>query len=229
MATVKRKNNKIILKKNKVSCSCCISCNQPFDIGERNVFEITRQKYNQYFSGGTWNITASLSVTVNSTYNNPNGGVTTMSVLASLQETYFRIRSGCFHQFSLNQQLGQNTTIVIDPSGNTDTNTGIFALIFFRIDLKENNGRYYVKYSTEINCSINIFPLGMRRGFKSTGTSNNPYPSQVQSIIDGNNLSLSKIGVEPYWILRVPPTPSIPWTTWNETSSATLNATFTPA
>lgn len=233
MAKIKLQNNKVILKSNKASCSCCVSCNEPFNIGGRNVFEITKQKYNQYFNGGTWNISTAINFNYSSIYQKNISGIpTTQSATASAQLTFTRIRSGCVHYISVNIP-GQYQVNFSSSSYSDSFSGGTSYKLDFVIYLKENNGRYYVKYVANtpfpIGMLIPIFPLGTERGFDSEEVYNGKYPVQVQATVDGNNLSLYKIGREEYWILRHPPTPSIPWDVWNETSSATLNATFTPA
>lgn len=56
--TIKRNGDKVILKDGKVSCNCCgpILCPNIFEITDRNVFEITRQEFLQYYNGGIWTI-----------------------------------------------------------------------------------------------------------------------------------------------------------------------------
>jgi hypothetical protein len=58
MATIKRKQNgKIITKDGKVSCECCgVICSGAFETTDENVFQISKEEYDAYVSGGIWNV-----------------------------------------------------------------------------------------------------------------------------------------------------------------------------
>lgn len=231
MATIKLQDGKVILKDGKVSCSCCeADCNELFNITDPNVFEITKQKYDQYFSGGTWQLSISLNVNQSASYTGNQALPATQIGSALLQTTLSRVRSGCRHLITINQNLGQYQVTINYSSGNTFTSSGAMpTTATFEIKLKKIGNKYYVKYITSISIDTNLsFISGLRRGFDVLNKTEK-YPTQIQSIVDGNNITIYRMGVEPFFILRLPPTPSIPWTSWNETSSATLNATFTPA
>jgi len=57
MATIKAKNGKVILKNGKAACECCVpNCPIYFDLGEENVFEITKKEYFDYHNRGNWKV-----------------------------------------------------------------------------------------------------------------------------------------------------------------------------
>jgi hypothetical protein len=60
MATIAIQEGKVVLKDGKVSCECC-GCNGPTETGV-NIFQITKEEYDNYYKGGTWNISGNIKV-----------------------------------------------------------------------------------------------------------------------------------------------------------------------
>jgi hypothetical protein len=73
MATIKLQNNKVILKKGKVSCQCC-GCT----IEGNNIFEITEEEYDKFLlEGNLWqiNYSHSISYSTSTIYGTVQGSV----------------------------------------------------------------------------------------------------------------------------------------------------------
>jgi hypothetical protein len=73
MATVKlNSDGKVILKNNKVSCECCVVCNGP--TSGVNVFQITKEEYDNYYKGGTWNVSGTVTIQESTSTGNSSNG-----------------------------------------------------------------------------------------------------------------------------------------------------------
>jgi hypothetical protein len=167
MSSIKLKNSKVILKNNKVSCTCC-NCNEIFSITDQNVFEITELEYNKYRNGGEWNINGNWSVNELVPSQTPICTGIGNDVILHSQNS-----SGCSH--NINFQTSASVVYTGPCSGDTTVdysfNTNLNVLLSYQ------NNKFYAKYIMNSNVSsseLTSSPTG--------------YPATVNFSVDGNTL-----------------------------------------
>jgi len=197
MATIKTQGGKVITKNGKASCECC-GCGGP--TSGQNVFEITKQEYDAYKKGGTWNVSSNW---VQFESANPNciaNGTGAGSVSAT--------REGCVH--TVNGAADASTTYSGDCFGDL-TQDYIFG---FGITLELGEAllgetkKYYAKYYAFSNVSDS-----------SLTSSPSGFPANVNFNVDGNNL-IAFGNWFPGW--------NDSFQGYTNNSTATLTATFIP-
>jgi hypothetical protein len=156
MATIKTQNGKVILKNGKVSCKCCgIICNGAFGTTDENVFQISKEEYDAYVKGGTWD--------VNVVFNFLNQGSIRYTAppawryekqYGSTSQSFTQKASGCIHSVS---KILDNFTVTSEfenipdgpfpppSSGSFSRPASISASI--GISLKYVDEKYYIKLS----------------------------------------------------------------------------------
>jgi hypothetical protein len=150
--TIKTQGGKVITKDGKVSCECC-GCGGP--TSGQNVFEITKQEYDSYKKGGTWNISSDW---VQFESANPNciaNGTGSGSVSAT--------QSGCVH--AVNGTANATTVYTGTCFGNRTENYTFGFGITLELGevLSGETKRYYAKYyafSNVSNSSLASSPSG---------------------------------------------------------------------
>jgi hypothetical protein len=197
MATIKLQSGKVITKEGKVSCSCCGEvCNGP--ISGQNVFEITKQEYDAYFSGGTWDVSTTWtqfeSANPNCLANGTGDGNISL------------VQTGCIHNVA--GTADASTTYSGNCFGDTTVNYTFGFGITLELGVDTSNPRkYYAKYyaySNVSNSSLSSSPTG--------------YPATVNFNVDGNNLiAFGDWG--PGWSS---------YSGYTNNSTATLTASFSP-
>jgi hypothetical protein len=204
MATIKTNTNiqgfkNIILRNGKVSCECC-PCRGP--TSGYNVFEITKQQYEEYRNGGTWNVS-----TYWSQYEFVPGDPSNCTAVSIITASTSEQASGCAHSVSA---VARGQVTYTGPCSGNITFPNEFAY-GISIELGEDSlsmpFKYYVKYSAGSNVSDSnpdISPTG--------------FPPNIEFTVDGNNL----IGFG-YWR----PNWSV-FDGYTNDSKVTLTATFTP-
>jgi hypothetical protein len=200
MATIAIQKGKVVLKDGKVSCECC-GCNADFSISDQNVFEITKQEYDAYKKGGTWNISSDW---VQFESANPNC-IATGSGSGSVSE----LGQGCVH--SVNGTANASTTYSGDCFGDftTDYTFGFGITLELGEDFSGEAKKYYAKYYAFSNVSDSSL-TSSPRGF----------PANVNFSIDGNNL-IAFGNWFPGW--------ENSFSGYTNNSTANLTATFTPS
>jgi hypothetical protein len=167
MATIKLKNNKVILKNNNVSCLCC-GCKEEFSITDQNVFEITGLEHDAYKKGGTWNIIGNWIGNELVTSETPN-----CTGIGNDSASHSQNSSGCSHYISF--QTNASTTYTGPCFGDRTEDYLIFTN--FTVLLKYENEKFYAKYIIRSNVSsseLTSSPTG--------------YPATVNFSVDGNTL-----------------------------------------
>lgn len=198
MATIKTQNGKVITKDGKVSCECC-GCSGAFSITDQNVFQITKEEHDAYKKGGTWNVFVNWFATELVTSQTPN-----CTSSANDSGSFTGTAIGCFHFVS--GDVNGTTTYTGPCFGDITANYSFGNSV--QLLLKFENGNYYAKYIVSSNVSnseLTSSPFG--------------YPQTVNFTVDGNTL-VAFGDWQPGW--------SAIYSGYQNTSSITLTATFTP-
>lgn len=200
MANIALQGGKVILKDGKASCTCCThsGCNEDFSISDQNVFEITKTEHDAYRNGGTWNVSVNWFETELVTSETPNCTST-----GNDSGTFSGTTSGCNH--FVFGDINGSATYTGPCFGDFTVNYSFGNSV--QVLLKFENGKYYAKYvvySNVSNSELTSSPSG--------------YPQTVNFTVDGNAL-VAFGDWFPGWMY---------YSGYQNTSSITLNATFTP-
>jgi hypothetical protein len=239
MATIKRKQNgKIITKDGKVSCECCETiCNESFLITDRNVFQITRQEYNQYVKGGIWSVSLSEAQSEIGKRTIPNRDASISgSVAYSTNASSVTInKNGCNQQYLFFHQAPR-TYVKTDPANSSSTLVVPNADwgCSLQILLKKQNNNYYVKFLTQSAISATEFNYAAAPPICEFRTGSPPnqkkynFPAASHSVNE-NQLSAC-VGIVTFasFLLISDTLLNFPANTYSSANSSTINFTFTP-
>ena len=174
MATVKLQNGRVILKDGKVSCSCCnciyteeewqsVTASSP-----ANVFEITKEEFNQYFKGGSWQVDTNWTQGELVASETPNC-VATGTGSGSINE----FAEGCNHFV---QGIANASTTYSGPCFGDQTVDYTFTF-YIKLRLGRVGPKFYAHFIALSNVSDSDI----------TSTTAN-YPSTVNFTVEGNSL-----------------------------------------
>jgi hypothetical protein len=201
MATIKTQNGKVILKNGKVSCECCGEiCDGEFETTDQNVFQISKEQYNAYASGGIWHV----STTWTQIESADPFEDSTITVSGTGSGSVSLFQEGCIHNVS-GIAISNITFSEDEESYVVQSEFGFGISLSLKIDNSTDNTKYYAKYIGFSNVSsseLTESPTG--------------YPPNVNFNIDGNNL----IAFGDWY----PGFSS--FNNYTNNSTATLNATF---
>lgn len=208
MSKIKLNNNKVIITNGKASCECC-GCKDNFLITDRNVFEITKQEHDQYKKGGTWNCNLNFQIresvlSVTPPCNSSGGASKTFSVY----------QEGCAHGF----EFSSNGLITYSGLCFGDREDELFLRTEINIRLRYYNDKYYMKVLCVTLTSSGF--LGQIFTTEGSLLDDTGLPPTTNCSIDGNNLTVVRRWIPPWSIGG--------YSEYTNTSTFTLNATFTP-
>lgn len=203
--TVKRNGDRVILKDGRVSCSCCeciyteeewqgVTVSSP-----ANVFEITKEEFNQYFKGGNWQVDTNWTQGELVTSQTPNC-VATGTGSGSVNE----FAEGCNHFV---EGIAAASTTYSGPCSGDIVVDYTFSF-FIKLRLGRVGSKFYAHYKALSNVSDS----------DRTSTAAN-YPSTVTFTVDGNILLAFGIWF-PGWES---------YAGYSNNSTSILTATFTPS
>lgn len=229
MATIKKNGNFILLKSGKVSCSCCNECNEFFN-NDKNVFQITQEEYLAYKNGGTWQILAQIDVVISGEI----PGYVKTDINASIFSSYSTQIQGCLHevlQIGQGQYTETNEYFYQDapPPQTINRSQGMFYGLTMR--LKKLGSFYYAKFTPLVLGELQYAGKPFRGFSEYLNPAENEYPNTISATVNGNSLEIYKRGHEiPFFVPFGADSEDdiIYFTTYSETSSASLVATFTP-
>jgi hypothetical protein len=241
MATIKLQNGKVITKDGKVSCECCggadVDCNESFQITDRNVFQITKEEYNEYVRGGTW------SVSLNETQSEigkriipaRNASITGSTSYSKQSDQVTINRNGC-SQIYFFSHSAQRTFFQTDPANLFSTLVVPNSSWGCRLEilLKKENNNYYVKFSTRSSTSATEFnysgvPPECQYAAGSPPNQKTHNFNQASHTVNGNSLSACIGIITLAQLLLINDTLiSFPEGTYLNTNSSSIDFTFTP-
>lgn len=161
MPIVKTQGGKVVTRDGKVSCSCCVSCQQQALTSDWRQFELTKAEYLALFAGGIFQRTAELTGDFERPELGLFGAPCTIQAGGSFTittEYVYRLGS-CATQTATGDQDQFNTTISHNVTANTTCPTPGLAEIFDGITLPTYIPRL-VSLTSDVTILFRIFDNG---------------------------------------------------------------------